>query len=259
MKYTVFFLMMLFCASGYSDAQTTAEIPVKFRTTAPLSKVYTLTVGVDSRATDCLDTALDEVDLPPPPPDFFPILLPGCTDTNSGTTITLQRDYRYLPPGSFEYIYNIKLLRGPDMEDVIIQWNKELPEHIDSAFLLIEFVDTLDMAAQEQFIITNDFIRAMQIRVHYSFPTVSVEETSSYNEQAWLFPHPVEETASLSTGEYKGGIYELYTATGERIQAGDITYEDSMPLSFGKLASGVYVLYTKTISGKSSFRPFVKK
>ena len=254
MKYTASFLVLLLCIAGSIYSQTRVEIPVIFRT--PTSTAFTLTVGVDSRATDCVDTALDEFDLPPPPPSFSPIILPGCTDTNSGTTITLRRDYRPIPSTEFCYTHNIRLIRNSDRGDVIISWDNTLPPNIDSAVLQIEFLDTINMASQNQFIITNEFISTLQLKVCYSFPSVDVQEQKAVQPE--FFPHPVEETLTLSAGEYSGGIYELYTGDGRLVQAGSIS-EQQILLNMSRFPAGVYLLHRKTSAGKSDFRHFIKQ
>lgn len=257
MKSVIFFLTALLHITVCGHAQTTVELPIVFQ--AGSSQSYTLVVGVDSRATACLDSALGEVDLPPFPPDFFPVLLPGCIDTNSETPIMLHRDFRPITSATFSYSYFVRLTRGPEGADAIIRWNKNLPTSIDSAFVQIVFGDTINMAHQEQYIITNDFTRQLYIKVYYSIPTVGVGEALPAGIQPAVLPHPVEETAMLATGDYKGGAYEIYTVAGERVQAGAIAEQESMLLPVEKLAPGVYMLYLKSASGASSFRHFVKK
>lgn len=252
-------LLVLCTAVAQSFAQITVELPVVFQASAPQSKNYTLTIGVDSRATACVDSILNEVDMPPPPPDFFPVLLPGCTDPESETVITLHRDFRPITSSTLRYAYQVRLTRGPDLADVIMTWNKNLPQYVDSAFIEIEFADTLNMAEQEQYILTNDFIRQLYVVVYYTVPVVSVGDAVTTEEMPALFPQPAGETAMFTTRSYKGGRYELYTALGEHVIAGEVSHDELMALPVGRLSAGMYMLHLRSLAGKSTVLRFVKK
>lgn len=254
MKKILLVLSMVLCTSTLF-AQVHVELPVKIRDTAPLGKEYTLTVGVDTDATACLDTALDEEDLPPPPPGFFPVLLPGCTDTNSGTTISLHKDYRAIPAGQFSVTYPIKLYRGTERKPVHFSWNELLPHGIDSAFLMIEFVDTLNLALSSEYVLANEFVTDLQIRVFYSIPTVGISE----GKQALgvkLFPLPATHRITVQAEGYEGGTFEVYGVNGQRYVDGSITSQE-MSLDVEHLPRGEYWIRLVQRNGQSIVERFV--
>jgi hypothetical protein len=257
MKYFIAGLFLLFSSSVYS--QTTITIPVVFKDTGPQGQDFVLTFGIDSRATDCIDTALDERDLPPPPPGFLPVILPGCLDSNAGTPISLHKDYRAIPPDStiFSKTYRCLIYRGENRQPVNLRWDNNLPSGVDSAAILIEFVDTVNMRAQSEYVLDNQFVTELYIRVYYHLTTVGVAE-DNISRHISLFPLPAEDNISVKAEGYEGGTYELYSIEGNRLQTGTIHYPE-FRLATGNLPAGVYLLQLYDARGRSRLMRFVRQ
>lgn len=257
MKYLIAVLFLLYTGTAVYS-QISIALPVSFKDTAPLGQEFVLTFGVDSRATDCVDTILDERDLPPPPPGFLPVITPGCTDPNSGTTITLHKDYRAIPSDSavFSRTYRCVLYRGENRQPVNLRWNP-LPAGIDSASILIEFVDTVSMKSQLEYVLNNEFITALDIKIYYHLETVGVHEDGVPNNIR-LFPMPAQNSMSVKAEGYEGGKYEVYSVEGIQLLKGTISQEEFM-LHTGSFPAGVYLLQLYNKKGHSQLTRFVRQ
>lgn len=258
MKYLIAGLFLL-CTGSSLYSQVTITLPVVFKDTAPLGQEFLLTFGVDSRASDCVDTALDERDLPPPPPGFLPVITPGCLDTNAGTTITLHKDYRAIPPDSltFSKTYHCVIYRGENRLPINLRWNSNLAAGIDSAALMIEFVDTVDMRSQSEYVVNNEFVTALDIKIYYHLETVDVRE-NGVADNIHLFPIPAEDHVSVQAKGYQGGRYELYSVDGNRILVGTIEHEEFM-LYTENLSAGIYLFRLYDNKGESRVLRLVRQ
>lgn len=251
----LFFVLVAFLYAQQLRADVHIELPVKVVDTAPLGKEYTLTMGIDSKATDCLDTVLGEVDMPPPPPGFFPVLVPGCTDPDADTPITLHKDYRPIPSEHFSTIYTVKLYRGTERKPVQFRWDSVLPLGIDSAFLMIEFVDTVNLASASEYVVANEFVTDLQIQIFYTIPTVGVEEPEKV-ATGKLFPIPATEHITARTAGYEGGVFEVYSTSGQRCLGGVVTGGET-PVYIGHLPRGEYWIRFIHQSGQSTIERFL--
>lgn len=257
MKYLIAGLFLIFAGSPVY-AQISISLPVSVEDTAPLGQTFVLTFGVDSRATNCLDTALDERDLPPPPPGFLPVITPGCTDSNSGTPVTLHKDYRAIPPDStiFSRTYRCVLYRGENRKPVRFHWN-DLSSGIDSAKIWIEFIDTVNMRTQSEYVLNNEFVNELFVTIYYHLPAVDVREPDVAGT-LHLFPVPARETLSVQAAGYEEGRYEVYSIDGRQVLAGVVPGKEFV-LHIGTVPAGLYFLRLYDKHGGSETTSFVRQ
>ncbi len=159
----------LVVAGTVCSAQLHRELP--FSVGNELGESLTLVVGVDERATDRIDTALGERELPPfpPPQDVFHAVL-RFYDTVDQEWKWTYRDFR--PPrgtDTFSIEHRVLVQRGKG-RSIVLRWAYPLPEGIDSAVLSDRVTGTLVRIrfdeAQEAHI-TNEFLEEFALRVWY--------------------------------------------------------------------------------------------
>ncbi|MCS7176138.1 MAG: hypothetical protein NZ960_00705 [Candidatus Kapabacteria bacterium] len=164
------------CYSLAGRAQQSVLIP--FTVANEFGESVVLTVGVDERATDRIDTLLGERELPPlhPPQDAFHAVL-RFYDTVDGEWKWTYRDLRPLRSEAFSVEHRILVQRGRG-DTVVLQWSYPLPEHVDSAVLsdrvtgiLVRF--RFDHA--QRAVITNRFLEEFVLTIWYRFPS-SIED-----------------------------------------------------------------------------------
>lgn len=97
MKYLLLVLYLSLCSHSFCQTQTPdLIIPIDF--TFQLAPPFHMQVGLDSSATDCIDTQLGESQLPPiPPPGWNGVITlpyPQCQG-GYGEAIIVQKDFRF--------------------------------------------------------------------------------------------------------------------------------------------------------------------
>lgn len=196
-------------------AQLRVELP--FTVGNELGERIRLVVGVDERATDGIDTALGEREIPPfhPPQDIFHAAL-RFYDSIEGEWKWSYVDFRPLRrQDTFAVAYRFVVQRGRG-RTIVLQWNHPLPEHVDSAVVSDRITGTLvriPFGEQQQGVITNEFLEEFVLTVWYRFGPVSVPEGRE--------------------GLPLARRIVLYDLTGRLCWAGDVVPERG--------ASGVYV------------------
>ena len=162
MKYSILILALLVSCQSYSQQQTpdfVIPITVTFDTSFPPSY---LEIGLDSTATDSIDSHLGESSLPPiPPPGWEAVLV-----LPTSAPIWVLRDIRF---GEVPYSgFKIHRLRVLSQYGATIHWN--IPEGI---FGLLE--DTFGgillseiMVGQDSFYVPYTSLNDLNITIHYS-------------------------------------------------------------------------------------------
>ncbi|MCS6965207.1 MAG: hypothetical protein NZ473_00355 [Candidatus Kapabacteria bacterium] len=166
-------LVHTFCSS-----QQRVELP--FTVGNELGETVRLSVGVDARATNRIDTALGEQELPPfhPPQDVFHAVL-RFYDTVDGEWKWTYRDFRpLLERDTFSVEHRLLVQRGRG-DTVVLRWAYPLPEHVESAVVSDRVTGTLvriRFDAAQQAIITNEFLEELVLTVWYRFVPSSIVE-----------------------------------------------------------------------------------
>ncbi len=145
-------------------AQTHIELP--FTVANERGDSVRLVVGVDERATERIDTALGEWEVPPfPPPasSFYAVLL--VYDSVDAEWKHTYRDFRPLPPDStFMVEYRLRAQRGEGRQ-LIFRWGVPLPAGIDSAVLTDRLALWLRFDSSGQAVVENEFVSDFDLRL----------------------------------------------------------------------------------------------
>lgn len=216
--------------------------------------------GVETGATDGLDTSLGEFEIPnhPKPPQisaFF--ILPE----ESGGLISYI-DLRGVPDDEkFYKEYTLDIQRGFQGR-IFIQWTN-LPEaQIDSAIFCDAYTGNLvrfDMmkTTKAEIAAEPSGINRFNIKVWYNKNSSVIFDNNYIADNINLYPNPVGDKLFINyIPEYYN--YSIYSLLGEFVAAGKLhTNKSTIDLNY--ISKGIYILKLTDIRGNARYKKFIRK
>ena len=246
----ILFTSQLF--AGYDDLATRLYIHTKEG-----YSLDALVFGINADATNYLDTALGEAELPPfPPPEGihagFMFL-----DTTQDQIIMSYKDLRPYPENIGDTVkYVLQVMKGAG-DIITFSWHPLGPE-ITSAVIVDKMTQgtlvSVNMKDSSKATIDNEFIERFEIWVVYE-PTTSVEKTENFTDLNVL---PVEFTDRITIkGDTKYVSYKIYNINGSLVKWGDLEagYAD---IDFNAAGPGIYFITVFDKKGNKKVRKVIK-
>lgn len=224
-------------------AQTTVEIPITFKSTVAAAGAATLKIGVDSRATDCIDKDLGEYDFPFFPPDGIAgQIVTTCSSTQE--TVYMQLDYRKLSTQNDSYMhhYAVKVQRrmgNGERPPLVITWPTQMPSLVKSATITNVFGLNVNMLTTDITQIDNQFLEDFDFNIEYYGQPTSVNEANENGDiSVKISPNPATETVRI-TGKNVFDEYRIYSLCGREVQSGTLLNSE-IPIS--NVERGIYFI-----------------
>lgn len=258
----LFLVLIVLFASIRLSAQTTAAIPLTISTDISTDIAQYIVFGVDSRATDCIDTGLGEIDLPAFPPQIlYAFSTSLCPKDSLG--ISTKIDYRPIPlQQRFMKKYLLNVQRSSASTLLIFEWDKNLSKYIDSAQIRYDVTPTINLLNvslkdSSRAVITNKFWNDFDVYIWYNIPVNSVNDEISVSKDETPFPNPTSGFCSIKTMEYRGGFYDIANEYGHKLVLRQKIDEETTQIDLQNYASGVYFIRLYGANGKSSLKKII--
>ena len=258
MKFCIFIIPIIFYGLnlyGWED--------IKTRITVTSKNGYSsdkLIFGLNSKATESLDTALGELEAPPigPPSGISPVFY--IYDTNQKTNIYTWMDLRPYPEtdtSTIEYI--IEVFKATD-DILTFSWKPLWPE-IDKAILM----DTLpnhmyayvNMKDSTQATISNNYIHTFKLLVNYKNQSEIIEKKINTGEN-YIKIYPVVFNNKIIVES--SNIFEKYkivNTIGFEVLSGEII-SGNEEIKTESLANGIYFILCYDIKGNMNIQKVIK-
>lgn len=253
--FRVFVLVILMSTqlfAGYDNLGTRLYIKSEFG-----YNLDNLVFGINSTATNYLDTALDERELPPfPPPEGihagFLIL-----DTTQNEIVMSYKDLRPFPERIGDTVrYEIKVLKGAG-DIITFSWHP-LGNEIASAQILDKITHgtliNVNMKDSTKARIDNEFIEKFELLVVYE-PTTDVESRKNNND---LNIYPTEFTDRIVIdGDAKYRTFTIYDILGSKLKAGALNtgYKE---INLNDATPGIYIITVFDDKGNHKVKKVIK-
>jgi hypothetical protein len=253
--YKVLIIVLIFSTelfAGYNNLAT--RLYIESKEGYSLDK---LVFGINENASNYLDTALGESELPPfPPPEGIHAGF-LFKDTAQNEIIMSYKDLRPFPTHLYDTVrYVLTVMKGAG-DIITFKWHP-LGNDIYSAVIVdkltggkLIFVNMKDSTEAK---IDNEFIEKFELRVLYE-PTTDVENPAD-NEN--LFIYPVEFTDRITingNGSYKS--YEIYNINGSLVRQG-ILESGYAEIDFNAAAPGIYFIAVFDDKGNKAVKKVIK-
>jgi hypothetical protein len=223
------------------------------------SRAKDLLIGIHKDATEFLDTALGEMDLPqfPPPDELHAILF--ITDSSTMERIHSYIDFRPIPQeeqfvGYYKFrIYNLG-------NSFTISWSK-IQNYIDSAYIrdiATGNIVNVDMKSKESFWVENYGMDQFNIVVYYNKNFVDVNENldNIVSEKVNIYPNPVGEELKFAC-DVTQKRYKLINSAGFELAKGATDVEINQ-VGMSSYPRGLYFLSVEDINGRVIVKKFIK-
>ncbi len=193
--------------------------------------------GVKQNATDFLDLALGEEDLPTipvPEPTLGAVFY-----INNDIYLWSYREYRAVPDSiTFKKVYTLDVEYGTAGNEIDISWDK-FGKEVDSAFIEDIYDDVyiykVDMKANQTVHLTNHAARLQKITIYYNKSGSGVVEYNEKND-IFVYPNPAQDDILIQNVPLAGNV-KIYNEFGTCVIDSDY-FGDKINIS--KLCTGVY-------------------
>ena len=186
-------------------------------------KFTALKFGLDTSATDLLDTALGEMELPPfqPPNSLYAVFYVNDTPEH---LVWSYLDYKPYQPGDYtSATYHFEIM-GSDNKPFTISWNPP-SANFDTIKIFDIYTGTLVNASLKDsgsVFVKNPTIASFDIYVKYRNAQVGVVDEKENVEQPNIFPNPTSDFIMLDKFEEisLSGNYIIYNDYGNTVKEG---------------------------------------
>lgn len=260
MRTTLIIVAAMLAAASHLAAQR-AEFQLVARNTTPIAtKEFSFILGADVRATDGVDTALGEVEIPtiPLPGDIFYVWTRIVTN---GEEIWLSpKDLRPLQPARYLDTFELNVQwTGGKMD---IRWPGVQPPYIDSAYIIdavLDFPNNLfkyKLWTSEIAETNNPALDKFRVLVWYDARSLSVHEAETKHD-VQVAPVPFSDQISVR-GQGAVGTLRLYDAQGRIVASAELAGSDvSIPTAH--LARGPYIVELMGTDGHARRRLVIRQ
>jgi len=220
-----------------------------------------LRFGINKNATNSLDTALGELELPPfPPPEGihagFDFL-----DTNQGENIISYLDLRPFPENEYDTVkFVLQTFKGAG--DKLTLWWHPIGPEIQSAFIVDKITEgtliRINMKDSSKAEIDNEFIERFLFLIIYN-PNTSVEEDESndvIDNELNVFPLEFTDRVTISC-DISFSRYELYNLYGSLAAKGMIM-NGHADIALNAAAPGIYFIAVYDSTGRRIVKKIIK-
>jgi hypothetical protein len=257
-------LIVLFCCALLAPSAVAQRVSfdITFEKRTPSSTDrFLFTFSADPYATDGVDTALSEREIPPIP-------LPGdvfyvWTVAPTAETIWLSPlDVRHYPADTGGLVtYNVRVnWNGGTLEAF---WPRPLPRQIDSIWITDGYSDFPDnflkvkVESGKRMSTTNPAMERFRVLIWYNGLPTSVQEQAGGSPLA-LYPNPVDEVLHLASEMDMVGDVKIVSAMGHVIPSAYV--DDAVrTIDVSALASGMYMVVFTEANGTIHSHPFIKR
>lgn len=254
----VFFALILTLSA---EAQR-VRFPITFENIVPgETKVFLFTFTGDPYATDSLDTALGEKEIPniPLPGNIFYVW-----------TVAPIQEPLWLSPN--EVLKTPVGESGLVVHDVRVNWNggrleliwrQPIPSQIDSIWVTDGFSEWPDnflkqkVVPGERFISENPAITRLRVMIWYNGTPTSVEEENTQTS-IQLTPNPVIDRLSISNMVNGPKTIRLFDLSGTTVST-SLVEQEHTSIDVSSYAPGLYVVSVSDSFGTTTTLPFVKQ
>lgn len=214
--------------------------------------------GIDSRASDGMDSEMGEFMLPGHPPSQLHALFRLPLDEGFSVLDLSYRDIRAIPDEDFfyrEYLLDVMV----NADTLFMSWSLPLDEGIDSAHIVDYFtgdIFSVDMSTTADTMVANEFLDKFLIKVWYNKNASDVDDFNISREGSCLYPNPAgsEITIKSKIGGYN---YIIFSLLGEKIAEGKSNSETHLNIDI--LPGGIYIAKLCFSDGKTEILKFIKK
>jgi hypothetical protein len=213
--------------------------------------------GINDKATERIDTALGEYELPPfaPPSGLYAVMIIRDSLPGDDGWIDHWSYKSYLPPaGNDSVMFLFQIFN--QQSDMEIQW-PDFPPEVKKAFLRDVYTQesiNLDMLSTNSIFIENTFFKKFYIVIFYDTLSSAIEDETTVDGWA-IEPNPAEDYIVLRFNSNFN--YSIVNCLGEQVLNG-IVGSSEKKIDISNLAPGVYFILSTSANGKAIKQKFIK-
>ncbi len=240
-----------FLACTQLSAQDSAVVMLKFESSLSSHPDRFVAFGAHENATTCIDSELDEVELPPLPPSGLWARMRLPSECNEFADITHSfRDLRAIESRKFTVSYKLDVSRASGFT-ITISWPENLDPAIESAVIYDNNhfnIPDVDMLSETSVVIDNSFVREVNVDITYNFTETAVSESAMQTNDLLFVPNPAVDLVMSNEPLPVGSQIKVVNILGETLLEFR-SNGDRQQLDLSRLQSGIYLLHVQHPDG----------
>jgi hypothetical protein len=226
---------------------------------APGGRFDGLHFGIDTAATDGLDTALGEQELFPQHPPSGVHAVFQIPNEQTGGIIWSYYDIRPIPMEEKFLVTHTINLQRPVLGSITMYWEEFPKDMLDSAILCDNIIGTIyriDMLANKSATVENEGLSKFEVKLYYNKNKTSVNE---YDEAKFsIYPNPASDKLYIQGANIINvNLFDL--CGNEQILDKEKLSNGKTNLDISRMEKGLYIIRIMDDKGEYQFKKLIKE